>query len=108
MTLALALALLALQQTPGPTQAPAGARRVAPTLAFPEAGLDDTAKYRGYQTRLFRDAANNTVQVYLDEREGRVVHVLADAENASIGFSARAATDEAAGPAADVPLRWDG
>ena len=62
---------------------------VLPVLAFPEPGLDDSAAYRGYRTRLFRDAAGNTVQVYLDGREGRVVHLLADAENASIAFSAR-------------------
>jgi hypothetical protein len=71
-------------------------------LAFPEAGLDDTAAYQGYQTRLFRDAAGNTVQVYLDARQGRTVHVLADAENESAGFTAR---DAAGRPAA---LRWDG
>jgi hypothetical protein len=75
---------------------------VAPVLAFPEAGLDDTAAYQGYQTRLFRDAAGNTVQVYLDARQGRVVHVLADAENASAGLTAR---DTAGRP---LGLRWDG
>ncbi|MGQ0537539.1 MAG: hypothetical protein ACT4R6_01220 [Gemmatimonadaceae bacterium] len=67
----------------------AAPRQTLPVLAFPEPGLDDSAAYRGYQTRLFRDAASNTVQVYIDNREGRVVHVLADAENASIGFSTR-------------------
>ncbi|MFL5578815.1 MAG: hypothetical protein ACJ8AO_00435 [Gemmatimonadaceae bacterium] len=105
---ALALALLAPRQEPRPAYSPSvpSARRVAPTLAFPEAGLDDTAKYRGYQARLFRDGTNNTVQIYLDEREGRVVAVLADAENASVGFSARAAAAEAPGPAPVVPLRW--
>jgi hypothetical protein len=82
--------------------APGAARQVAPVLAFPEAGLDDTAAYQGYQTRLFRDAAGNTVQVYLDARQGRTVHVLADAENESAGFTAR---DAAGRPAA---LRWDG
>lgn len=66
-------------------------RVVEPVLAFPEPGLDDPAAYQGYQTRLFKDAAGNTLQVYLDRREGRVVHILADAENASIGFSARTA-----------------
>lgn len=76
------------------------AQLAAPVLAFPEPGVDDTAAYQGYQTRLFRDAARNTFQVYLDRREGRVVHLWADGENASIGFSARSATG--------VPaiLRW--
>ncbi len=75
---------------------------ILPVLAFPEAGLDDSAAYHAYQTRLFRDAADNTVQVYLDGRDGRVVHVLADAENESVGFTAR---DAAGRPAV---LRWDG
>lgn len=72
----------------------------APVLAFPEAGLDDTAAYRGYVTRLYRDAAGNTLQIYLDRREGRVVHILADADNASIGFSARDASN------APAALEW--
>ena len=61
-----------------------------PVLAFPERGLDDPAAYAGYQTRLFRDAARNTLQIYLDARAQRVVHLLADAEDESIGFTARA------------------
>ncbi len=64
-------------------------RPVQPVLAFPERSLDDTTAYRGYQTRFFRDAARNTIQVYLDERSARVVHLMADADNASIGFTAR-------------------
>ncbi|HEY7896728.1 MAG TPA: hypothetical protein VIC24_17615 [Gemmatimonadaceae bacterium] len=64
-------------------------RRVAPALAFPEAGLDDTAAYQGYETRLYRDAANNTVQVYLDRHSGRVVELLADALDESVGFTVR-------------------
>jgi hypothetical protein len=70
-----------------------------PVLAFPEPGLDDSAAYAGYRTRLFRDAAGNTVQIYLDARAQRVVHLFADAEDESIGFTARAAADPA-------PLRW--
>ncbi|HEY0778808.1 MAG TPA: hypothetical protein VGD56_12640, partial [Gemmatirosa sp.] len=87
-----------LRTAPGAT-AP---REVRPVLAFPQPGLDDSAAYAGYQTRLFRDAANNTVQVYLDGRDGRVVHVLADAENESVGFTARGADDRPA------PLTWAG
>src|SRR5439155_25120981 len=71
-------------------------------LEFPEPGLDDTAAYAGYRTRFFRDAAGNTVQIYLDGRSGRVVHLLADAEGESAGFTAR---DSAGKPAA---LRWRG
>ena len=32
-------------------------RPVTPVLSFPDAGLDDTSAYSGYQTRFFRDAA---------------------------------------------------
>jgi hypothetical protein len=70
-----------------------------PVLAFPEPGLDDSAAYAGYRTRLFRDASGNTVQIYLDARAQRVVHLFADAEDESIGFTAR----DGARPA---PLRW--
>lgn len=70
-----------------------------PVLQFPEAGLDDPARYQGYQTRFYRDAARNTTQVYLDAREGRVVHILANAGNESIAFSARAGE-------APVALHW--
>lgn len=79
----------------------AAAQISRPVLAFPEPGLDDSAAYAGYTTRFFRDAARNTVQVYLDRREGRVVHLLANGENESVGFSAR--TDDGA-PAA---VEWD-
>ncbi len=81
---------------------PSPPHAIRPVLAFPEAGLDDSAAYAGYQTRLFRDAASNTVQLYLDGRVGRVVHLLADAENESVGFTAR---DTAGRPA---PLVWAG
>ena len=77
----LGIALLA--QLAGP------AGQTLPVLEFPERGLDDSASYAGYQTRFLRDASSNTVQVYLDRRIGRVVHVWADAENESIGFTAR-------------------
>ncbi|HEX5074281.1 MAG TPA: hypothetical protein VFW03_13785 [Gemmatimonadaceae bacterium] len=76
-------------------------RQAAPVLAFPEPGLDDPAAYRGYQTRFFRDAAGNTLQVYLDSRTGRVVHLWADGENESIGFTVRSAGRPAT-------LRWGG
>jgi hypothetical protein len=70
-------------------QLAAPARQVAPTLAFPDPTLDDTAAYQGYHTRFFQDAAGNTVQIYVDGQSGRVVHLLADGENESIGFTAR-------------------
>lgn len=72
-----------------------------PVLAFPEAGMDDPAAYQGYQTRFFRDATGNTVQIYIDTRAGRVVHLWANAENESIGFTAR---DE---NGALAQLRWE-
>jgi hypothetical protein len=71
----------------------ASASLTAPSLEFPEPGMDDTASYRGYVTRLYKDAAGNTLQVYLDRNEGRVVHLWADSENESIGFSVRDAQD---------------
>jgi hypothetical protein len=64
-------------------------RPVVPVLSFPEVGLDDPAAYQGYQTRFFRDAKGNVVQVYLDARSGRVVTLLADAVNESVGFTVR-------------------
>src|SRR5688500_18178657 len=83
-------------------QLAAPAQRTVPVLSFPEPGLDDSAAYGGYRTRFFRDAAGNTVQIYLEPRGGRVVHLWADATNSSAGFSAR----DAGGAA--VPLRWGG
>jgi hypothetical protein len=74
-------------------------RPTAPVLTFPQPGLDDASAYQGYSTRFYRDAAGNTAQLYLD-RDARVVTLLADAEDESVGFTAR----DAAGRAA--PLRW--
>lgn len=68
---------------------PAANRPSPPVLDFPRAALDDTAAYAGYHTRLYRDGARNTLQVYLNRSEGRVVHLLANAENESVGFSIR-------------------
>src|ERR1700686_3897877 len=75
-------------------------RTVQPVLAFPEPGLDDPAAYQGYQTRFFRDTKGNVVQVYLDARSGRVVNLLADAMDESVGFTVR---DGAGKP---VRLEW--
>src|SRR5918997_5144614 len=72
-----------------------------PVLASPEPGLDDTTAYQGYQTRFFRDAAGNTVQIYIHRGDGRVVHLWADAENESLGFTARDATGR------PVAVRWE-
>ncbi len=77
-------------------------RPSAPVLSFPEPGLDDSVAYAGYATRFYRDADRNTVQIYLDRREGRVVHLLANGENESIGFSARTSDGSAA------PVQWAG
>jgi hypothetical protein len=83
------------------SQLAVAAQPTRPVLAFPEQGLDDSAAYQGYETRFFRDAAGNTVQIFLLRREGRVVHLWADAENESLGFSARA------GSGAPAALHWD-
>lgn len=81
-------------------QLAAPVRQTLPVLSFPEPGIDDTASYQGYETRFYRDAARNTVQVYLDRRSGRVVHVWANADNESLGFTARDATGQ------PLALRW--
>ena len=67
------------------------AQQSPPVLEFPEPGVDDATAYQGYSTRFYRDAARNTVQIYIDGRSARVVHLLADANNESIAFSARGA-----------------
>jgi hypothetical protein len=73
--------LLAMQSAP--------AREAPPVLQFPTAGLDDSAAYEGYAARLYRDARGNSVEIYIEGKTGRVVHVWADALNESIGFTAR-------------------
>ncbi|HEX6135863.1 MAG TPA: hypothetical protein VFZ24_17955 [Longimicrobiales bacterium] len=78
----------------------AAAQVVTPVLEFPEPGVDDSAAYEGYRTRFLRDAAGNTVQIYVSRRDGRVVNLWADAANASAGFTLR---DSAGRPA---PVRW--
>ena len=88
----------ALATAAGP--ASAQTRTVQPILGFPEAGLDDPAAYQGYQTRFFRDTKGNVVQIYLDARSGRVVNLLADAVDESVGFTVR---DAAGKP---VRLEW--
>src|SRR6266513_3976542 len=75
-------------------------RTVQPVLGFPEAGLDDPDAYQGYQTRFFRDTKGNVVQIYLDTRSGRVVNLLADAVDESVGFTVR---DGAGKP---IRLEW--
>jgi hypothetical protein len=74
----------------------------APFIAFPDPGLDDPAAYEGYATRLYRDTRGNAVQIYLDAKSGRVVHLWADALNESIGFTVRADTTTAVGEAAVI------
>jgi len=76
LSLVLAQLISATQQSP-------------PVLAFPEPGRDQAAAYEGYQTRFFRDAARNTVQIYIEARTGRVVHLLANTANESVGFTVR-------------------
>jgi hypothetical protein len=76
------------------------AQATLPVLDFPEPGLDDTTAYQGYQTRFYRDSKQNTVQIYLEPRGGRVVLLWADAANESVGFTVR---DSAGRPA---QLHW--
>ncbi len=70
-------------------QRTATAQEVLPVLEFPQVGLDDTSTYRGYTTRFFQDSEGNTLQIYLNQNNGRVVNVWADAANESISFTAR-------------------
>ena len=71
-----------------------------PVLDFPEAGLDDTTSYQGYKTRFYRDSEQNTFQIYMEPRSGRVVNLWANGANESIGFTAHDAKDRPA------PLGW--
>jgi len=73
--------LLAIQTAP--------AREAPPVLEFPTRGLDDSAAYAGYSARLYRDSRRNAVEIYIDGKTGRVVHLWADALNESIGFTVR-------------------
>jgi hypothetical protein len=77
------------------------AQETKPLLEFPQPQLDDTATYRGYMTRFFRDAEGNAVQISISHNTGRVVNLWADAVNESISFTAR---DTAGHP---VKLLWD-
>ena len=99
--LSLLLCTLGLSYAEGQERTPNVASTPAsPVLDFPEPGLDDPAAYQGYQTRFYRDSKQNTVQVYLEPRGGRVVTLWADAADESAGFTVR---DGARGPA---PLAW--
>ncbi|TMB94253.1 MAG: hypothetical protein E6J42_11710 [Chloroflexi bacterium] len=87
--------LVALQTAP--------AREAPPVLQFPTPGLDDPAAYEGYTARLYRDARGNSVEIYIEGKTGRVVHVWADALNESIGFTVR----DAGGQEATTAVAFD-
>ncbi len=76
------LALLLVMQA-APT------RETSPVLQFPTPGLDDSAAYEGYTARLYRDSRRNSVEIYIEGKTGRVVHLWADGLNESIGFTVR-------------------
>src|SRR5216110_178287 len=73
--------LLAIQAAP--------TREAPPVLQFPTSGLDDSAAYEGYTARLYRDSRRNSVEIYIEGKTGRVVHLWADGLNESIGFTVR-------------------
>ena len=75
----------------------ASVREAQPVLEFPTAGLDDSAAYEGYTARVYRDRRGNAVEIYIDGKSGRVVHLWADALNESIGFTVRDSGGKAAG-----------
>jgi hypothetical protein len=87
--------LFALQTAP--------TREAPPVLYFPTPGLDDPAAYEGYSARVYRDARGNSVEIYIEGKTGRVVHLWADALNESIGFTAR----EAGGQTATAAVAFD-
>ncbi|HET9384523.1 MAG TPA: hypothetical protein VFO67_05205, partial [Gemmatimonadales bacterium] len=64
-------------------------QKTAPVLEFPTRGLDDSAAYEGYHARVYRDSRGNAVEIYIEGKTGRVVHLWADALNESIGFTVR-------------------
>ncbi|HJU66186.1 MAG TPA: hypothetical protein VJ596_10940, partial [Gemmatimonadaceae bacterium] len=68
-------------------------------IEMPQPGLDDTAAYQGYRTRFYRDSRANTVQVYVTP-QGRVVVLLANSANESVGFTVRDSADRA------IRVRW--
>lgn len=74
---------LVLMVQAAPTQ------RAAPVLEFPTPGLDDSAAYEGYHARVYRDSRGNAVEIYIEGKTGRVVHLWADGLNESIGFTVR-------------------
>ncbi len=76
------LALLLVMQSAPTREAP-------PVLQFPTPGLDDSAAYEGYTARLYRDSRRNSVEIYIEGKTGRVVHLWADGLNESIGFTLR-------------------
>src|SRR5437867_9113984 len=89
------LAFLLVLQTASTRQAP-------PILEFPTAGLDDSAAYEGYTARLYRDSRGNSVEIYLEGKTGRVVHLWADGLNESIGFTVRSGGQETTAAVAAV------
>ena len=84
--------LLALQTAP--------TREAPPVLLFPTPGLDDPAAYEGYSARVYRDSRGNSVEIYIEAKTGRLVHLWADALNESIGPEVH----HAAGFSLDVDL----
>ena len=98
----LTAALLALFAQLTAASAGAQPQETPPVLDFPEPGMDDPAAYEGYRTRFYRDAAGNTVQIYIKGNEGRIVTLLADGFNESVGFTTR---DSAGRP---VSPEWGG
>ena len=89
------LAFLLALQTASAGEAP-------PVLQFPTPGLDDSTAYEGYTARLYRDSHGNSVEIYIDGKIGRVVHLWADALNESIGFTARKGGQETTAAVAAV------
>ncbi|CAN5135578.1 hypothetical protein BH23GEM2_BH23GEM2_05330 [soil metagenome] len=93
-------ALVLLQVATAPPQGTAQPRAIAPVLEFPEPELDDSSAYEGYRTRFYRDTRGNVMQVYVNQRHGRIVNLLANAANESASLTVR---DTSGNPAS---VRW--
>lgn len=93
-------AVVLLQATALQAQDSVELRAVPPVLEFPEVGLDDSSAYEGYRTRFYRDTRGNVMQVYINQRHGRIVNLLANAANESAAFTVR---DTSGTPAA---VQW--
>ncbi len=63
------------------------ANTIKPLISIPEKYVDDLDAYKDYSTLFFKDCNENVVQIYYDALSGRVVNLLANSMNESVGFT---------------------